>query len=50
MWSLNDGTNDLSKKQKQIMDVEERLGFAEGEGDGGALTGSLGLVGADWHI
>ena len=28
MWSLKYGTNDLSTKQKQIMDMEGRLVFA----------------------
>ena len=32
MWSLKYGTNDLSTKQKQIMDMEEGLVFAKGRG------------------
>ena len=31
MWSLKYGTNDPSTKQKQIMDMEDRLVFASGE-------------------
>ena len=30
MWNLKYGTKDLSTKQKQIMDLENRLGFARG--------------------
>ena len=37
-------TNDLSTKQKQIMDLEDRLVFARGEGEGVGWFGSLGLV------
>ena len=33
MQSLKYGTNDLSIKQKQIMDMEDRLVFARGEGE-----------------
>ena len=31
MWSLKYGTNDLSTKQEQIMDMEDRLVFAGGQ-------------------
>ena len=50
MWSLKYGTNDLSTKQKQITDMEERLVFAGGEWGEGRLIGSLGLVDADGYI
>ena len=36
MWNLKYGTNDLSTKQKQIMDMEGRLVFArEDKGESG---------------
>ena len=44
---LKYGTNDLSAKQKQIMDMEDRLVFARGEGEGVGWTGNLGLVDAN---
>jgi len=31
MWSLKYGTNDLTTKQKQIMNMKDRLVFAIGE-------------------
>ena len=34
MWNLKYGTNDLSTKQKQIMDMEGRLVFARWWGGG----------------
>ena len=35
MWSLKYGTNDLSRKQKQIMDLEARFVFVrEGKREG----------------
>ena len=45
MWSLKYGTNDLSTKHKQIMDMEGRLVFFRGET--GGLMEIWGLVDAD---
>ena len=39
MWSLKHGTNDLSTKEKQIMDMEGRLVFVRGRGRGGDWWG-----------
>ena len=51
MWSLKYGTNYLSTKQKQIMDMEGRLVFSrDGGGERGGLTGSLGLVDTNCYI
>ena len=44
MLNLKYGTNDLSTKQKQFMDMEDRLVFARGEGEGVGWIGSLELV------
>ena len=44
MWNLKYGTKDLSTKQKQIMDMEDRFVFASGEGKEVGWIGSLGLV------
>ena len=45
MWSLKYGINDLPTKQKQIMDMEDRLVFAIGDDrEGVGWIGSLGLV------
>ena len=48
MWSLKHGTNDLFTKQKQIMDMEDRLEFAGRQGVG--WIGSVGLVDANYYI
>ena len=50
IWSLKYGMNDLSTKQKQIMDMEDRLVFARGEEGKGGLTENLGLVYAACYI
>jgi len=50
MWSLKYGTNDLFIKQKQIMDMEDRLVFASGEEEGVGWIGSLGLVDVNYCI
>ena len=51
MWSLKYGPNNLSIKQKQIMDMEDRLGFARRETEEGVgWIGSLGLVGENCFI
>ena len=45
--------NDVSTKQKQIMDMEGRLVFARvkpGKQERGGLTKSLGLVDADCYL
>ena len=49
MWNLIYGTNDLSTKQKQIMDMEGRLVFA---GDWGCMgwMGSLEYIDADCYM
>ena len=44
MWSLKYGTNDLPTKQKQIMDMEDRIVVAKGEVEGVGWIGSLGLA------
>ena len=36
--------------EKKIMDLENRLLFAKGEGDGVGWTGSLGLIDADYCL
>ena len=33
--------------EKKVMDVENRLVDAKGEGDGGGWTGNLGFIDAD---
>ena len=48
MWSLKYDTNDLSTKQKQIMDMEGRLVVPRGKVGGGA-DGEFG-VDADCSI
>ena len=50
MWSLKYSTNDLSTKQKQIMDMEGRHVFVRGAVGDWELMGSLGLVDADLHL
>ena len=45
MWNLKYGTN--FAKQKQIMDMEDGLVFARGQGKGAGGIGSLGLVDAN---
>ena len=50
VWDLKYGTNDLSTKQKKIMDLEDRPGFANEEGEGVGWTKSLGLVDANYCI
>ena len=43
MWSLKYGINDPFTKQKQIMDMEDRIVFAGGgEGKGVGWIGNLG--------
>ena len=53
MWSLKYDTNDLSTKQKQIMDTEGRLVFArveeeEREADGKLDVGRCRLLHLEW--
>ena len=36
--------------EKKIMDLENRLVVAEGEGEGMGWTGSLGLIDADYFL
>ena len=44
MWSLKYGTNDLSTKQKQVMDMEGRHMFAREVGKGKRWTdGEFGI-------
>ena len=43
MWSLKYGTSDLSTKQKQIMDMEDKLVFAGGRGKSGGIEGEFGV-------
>ena len=44
MLTLKYGTNDLSTEQKQIMDMEDRIMFVNGEGEGVGWIESLGFV------
>ena len=50
MWSVKYGTNDLSTKQKWIMDMESRLMFDSWEGGERGLIVSLGLVDTDCYF
>ena len=50
MWSVKYGTNDLSTKQKWIMDMESRLMFDRWEGGERGLIVSLGLVDTDCYF
>ena len=43
MWSLKYGTNDLATKQKQIVDMENRLVFARGEEEGSGMDWKSGV-------
>ena len=36
--------------EKKTMDIENRLVFAEGEGEGVGLTGNLGLIHANYCL
>ena len=40
----------LSTKQKQIVDIKDRLVVAKGEGEGVGWAGSLGLIDANYCI
>ena len=37
-------------KNKKLMDLENRLGVATGEGEGAGWTGNLGLIDADYCL
>ena len=50
MWNLKYGTNDLSIKQKQIMDMESRLVSTRGMGKRRGWPGSLELVDTNYNI
>ena len=39
---------DFKRKMKQLMDLENRLMVAKGEGQGVGWTGNLGLVDLEW--
>ena len=43
MWNLEYGTDDLSIKQKQVMDMEIRLVFSRGEGGEKGMDGEFGV-------
>ena len=49
MWSLKYGTNDLSTKQKQIMDMEGRLLFAMRERGERGTDGEFGISRCTWN-
>ena len=49
IWNLIYGTNELST-EKKIMNLENRLMAAKGEGEGVGWTGNLGLVDANYYI
>ena len=49
-WNLKYGTDNLSTKHKQMMDIEGRLVFARGDGGKRGTEGSLKLVDEDSYI
>ena len=48
VWSLKYGTNDLATKQKQIVDMENRLVFARGEGEASGMDWKSGV--SRWRL
>ena len=49
IWNLIQGTKKLSTENK-VMDLENRLVVAKGEGEGVGWTGNLGLIDADYCL
>ena len=50
MWNLKYGTNEPIYETETIMDIENRLVVAKGEGEREGWTGNLGLVDANYFI
>ena len=49
IWNLLYSTENLST-EKKIMDLENRLVVADGEGEGVGWMGNLGLIDADYCL
>ena len=50
MWNLIYSTNEPFHKKKKIMDLENRLVVAKGEGEGVVWIGNLGLIDVDYCL
>ena len=52
MWNLKHGTNEPTYKTNGLIDTENRLVVAKGEGEweGEGWSGSLGLADANYYI